>query len=70
MYKISVPIFLKRLERSRREEVVEQLKAEGVSRVFFSIVQPQYDKNEKKRYLEEPYENTVFMKSEGFGVGT
>lgn len=70
MYKISVPLMLLNIERSSREELLQQLKNLDAERVFLAL--HPYDsiaQTERKRELALLKEYCAFFKKNGYEVG-
>lgn len=69
MYKISVPLVLGSLKRSKKEDVLKYLRDFDARRVFLAISSYILDKNKREETMEELKKQTGFFKSHGYEVG-
>ncbi|MBQ9545514.1 MAG: hypothetical protein IJV00_10360 [Clostridia bacterium] len=69
MYKVSVPLVLGVLDRSKREDVLKTLRDFDAERVFLAISAYTTDKKAYEETMEKLKTETEYFKSRGFEVG-
>lgn len=69
MYKLSVPIMNKTLNRKNRDEFLSDIQKCGAERVFLAIGEYLTVAEERENMLKELSDNCRFFKDNGFEVG-
>ena len=70
MYKISVPIPIRSIDRSSREQILNELKRFDAERVFLTIGTYETDADKREAMLEKLTEYCRFFSDNGYEVGT